>query len=559
MNKLKNVFNLTKLYIKESKDSTSILKNNLLKIEKKSVLYYLYIVLFLGILYASVEVISYIINMGKPELFINSFFLILNLFIMMKTAMVSLNVFYFSKDIENILHFPLKPSEILISKINTLLYMNYEIEIIFAIIPLLVYGMMMKVGLMYYLNVIIILLIFPIFTSLIVSVIMIILMKTVKLFKNKEIMQFLISILFISIIMFIVSFYTIYLFSNNSLEESKIIVLNNINEKIVAMNKIFLSVNPTSSILESSSFILVLFNYCKLIFINICAFMAFIILGNKLYLKQLLQAKFYYKTNKIKNIELNKKCKKKKITKSYIKKEFKMLTKNPLFFIQCIYPVIIITLLFIVLFSIMLPAFIEVLQSEEYKEVRETLKFDIEAVCLIIGTIQIIGLFNYTSITSFSRDGKNAYLIKILPIDLMKQFIYKNIPQITINTLLSIFIFIVIKYKISNIGTMYILIMFLLSEFLTIINSFILCIIDLVMPKLDWNGEYEILKNNKNKLLQYVLIIFNILFLILIKNLFEEIELNVSLGILLVVLIAILSVLFMFINKNKNKLFKNIN
>ena len=75
----------------------------------------------------------------------------------------------------------------------------------------------------------------------------------------------------------------------------------------------------------------------------------------------------------------------------------------------------------------------------------------------------------------------------------------------------------VINFQIPAIGLNYIFIIFGLSFLLTIINSFILCLIDLIMPKLKWDAEYEILKNSKNKLLKYLFIIFNILFLIFIK------------------------------------------
>lgn len=560
MNKLKNIFNLSKFYIKENEASASIIKKNPLKSENKKGILFLYIILIFGILYLSTEIISYIVKLGKPEIFLNIFLLLLNVLIIMKTVMVSLNVFYFSKNIESVLHLPLKPSEILISKFNTLLFMNYEIEIIIALIPLLVYGALTSAGLLYYINTIIILLIFPIFSTLVVSIIMIIMMKTIKFFKNKDLMQVIISFVFICIIVILVNYASKNIFNNlDGLKENKEIVLNSINEKILGINKYFYNINPTSIILQENGFLISLINYIKLIFINICAFGLFIILGNRLYLKQLLNAKFYYKVKKLKEINLNRKCKKNSIGISYLKKEIKILIKNPMFFIQCIYPVIIITFLIVVFAVSLIPVFRAVLQKEEFNEIRESLRFDIEAVCLIIGTVQIVGLFNYTAITSFSREGKNAYIIKILPIDLFRQFIYKSIPQIIINTIASIIIFLVINYKISEIGIAYIAIMFVLSTILIIINSFILCLIDLFMPKLDWDGEYEILKNNKNKLLQYVLIVFNILFLILIKEIFEKIELNISLVIILAIFIVILVSFGFIINKNKRNLFKRIN
>ena len=43
---------------------------------------------------------------------------ILGILLIFQTIMLSTNIFYFSKDIENILHLPFKPVEILISKFN---------------------------------------------------------------------------------------------------------------------------------------------------------------------------------------------------------------------------------------------------------------------------------------------------------------------------------------------------------------------------------------------------------------------------------------------------------
>ena len=558
--KLKNIFNLSKLFIRENDVNLKIINMETKKINKKSVLFWIYVVLFFGIFYISSEVISYMVKIGKPEIFINGFLLFLEILIIMRTVMVSMNVFYFSKDIENILHLPIKPIEILISKLNTIIFMNYELEILIGIIPFFIYGIYTYARLSYFFNLILLLVIFPIFATLFVSIVMIFLMKTIKIFKNKDIMQIAISFILVFGIMFSAGKAIEYVFNNAEfIEENQELILNNINEKIIKINNYFLNINPSANILLSKEILSKLINYLKLIIINFVALILFIFLGNKLYLKQLLKANFYYKKKRIKKIKLNKKIKKNIIAISYIKKEIKQIFKNPLFFIQSVYPVIMMTIMICVLISALIPAYNEILHREEYKEMLESLKFDIEAVCIILGVIQITGLFNYTSITSFSREGKNAYIMKVLPIGLYKQFIYKNIPQIVLNIISSIVILIVINFQIPAIGIKYILILFVLAFLITIINSNILCLIDLLMPRLEWDAEYEILKNNKNKLLQYVLIIFNILFLVFINKLFEKHNLNISLGVFAGLLICILIIFNVIINKYKNKLFKNIN
>ena len=558
--KLKNIFNLSRLYIRENDTNIKLINMETKKINKKSVLFWVYVILFFGIFYISSEVISYMVKIGKPEIFINGFLLFLEILIIIRTVMVSMNVFYFSKDIENVLHLPIKPIEILISKLSTVIFMNYELEIIFGIIPFLIYGIYTYARLSYFINFIILLIIFPIFVTLIVSIIMIILMKTIKLFRNKDIMQIAISFILVFGIMFSAGKAIEYVFNNAEfIEENQQLILNNINEKIIKINNYFLNINPSANILLKKGILNKLINYLKLVIINILAFILFIFLGNKLYLKQLLKANFYTKKKKNKEIKLNKKIKKNIIAISYIKKEIKQIFKNPLFFIQSVYPVIMMTIMICVLISALVPAYNEILHREEYKEMLESLKFDIEAVCIILGVIQITDLFNYTSITSFSREGKNAYIMKVLPISLYKQFIYKNIPQIILNTISSIIILIVMNFQIPAIGIRYILIIFVLSFLITIINSNILCLIDLLMPRLGWDAEYEILKNNKNKLLQYVLIIFNILFLVFINKLFEKHNFDISLEVFAGLLIFVLIIFNVIISKYKNKLFKKIN
>ena len=554
---LKNINNLSKLFIKENDFRLNIIDDETKKINKKSINFWIYIVLIIGIAYISNKIIYYVVGIGKPDIFLNLLLSFTALLIFIRTIMISMNVFYFSKDIENYLHLPLKSIEILVSKFNTILYMNYELELLVALIPLIIYGIHVYAGLSYFFNMIMILILFPIFIILVSSIIMISLMKTIKLFKNKTLMEFLISFIIILIVIFGLTKSLEYVFNNTEyISENQDIVLNMINEKIKIINRYFVIINPSADILLKSGFMIKIINYLKLLSYNLIGFCVFIIIGNRIYLKQLLKAKFYYKRKKRKTKNI---AKKSSYRLSYIKKEFNLLIKNPIFFIQSIYPVIMITLMVCLFLYMLIPGFNDILHREENKELLEKLTFDFEAVCIIIGAVQVIGFFNYSSITSFSREGKNAYIIKVLPISLYKQIIYKNVPQIIINTIATLTVLATIKIQIPVIETKYIIIMFMLSLLLTIINSFILCLIDLLMPKLEWDAEYEILKNNRNKLFQYVLMIFNILFLIFANRVFNEHNFDKSLVVFGVVLFIFLIVFNRIIKKYNNKLFKKIN
>ncbi len=559
LDKLKNILNLSKLYIKENDPSLKIIDMKTKKFNKKSILFWVYLILFFGTFYISSEIVQYTKRIGKPEIFLNSFLLFIEILVIMRTVIISMNVFYFSKDIENVLHLPIKPIEILIAKLNTVLFMNYELELLFAAVPLLNYGIYNNAELSYIFNLILLLVIFPIFAVLVVSIVMLILMKTIKLFKNRELMQFIIGFLFMFALIFFSNKALTYTFKNaDYINENQELILNNINTNIVKINSYFLNIKPTANILQEKGIFKILFNYLKLIFINVIAFLIFIYLGDKLYLKQLLKANFYTKKKKIKKEKVNKKVKRKSIWDAFITKEFKVLLKNPLFFMQTLYPVFMTTLTVCVIIIALVPVFNKAIHMAENKEILENLKFNIEAVCIIIGITQVVGLLNNSSITAFSRDGKSAYISKSLPISLYKQFIYKNIPQVFINTISSIIILFVLVYKIPVIGIKYYFIIFGISLILTIINSYILCLIDLLMPKLEWDAEYDILKNNKNKLFQYVLIILNILLLVFVNDAFEKHNLDKSLTIFATALGTIFIVFNILLRKYQTRLFNKI-
>ena len=559
LDKFKNIINLSKLYIKENDSSLKIIDMTTKRFNKKSVLFWVYLILFFGVFYISLEFVQYTIKLGKPELFLNSFLLFIEFLVIFRTIIVSMNVFYFSKDMENVLHLPIKAVEIIISKLNTLLFMNYELELLFAVVPLLNYGIYNNAGLSYFFNLILLLVIFPIFAVLVVSIIMLILMKTIKLFKNKELMQFIIGFVFMFVLVFFMSKALTYVFNNNEyIKDNQKFVLNNINNNIEKINGYFFYIKPTANILQEKGFLKTLFNYLKLMIINSMAFLVFIYLGNKLYLKQLLKANFYTKKKTIKKIKVNEKVKRKRVRDAFITKEFKILLKNPLFFMQTIYPVFIAILTVCAIIIILVPIINNALQMEENRELLEGLKLNIEAVCIILGTIQVVGLLNNSSITAFSRDGKSAYINKSLPISLYKQFIYKNIPQIFINVISSIIILAIIVYKIPAIGIKYYFVIFGISLLLTIINSYILCLTDLLMPKLEWDAEYDIFKNNKNKLFQYALIIINILILIFINEIFKKYSLDKSLLIFATGLGAILIIFNLVLKKYQTRFFNKI-
>ena len=554
---LKNIFNLSKLYIIEN---SNILKmyDNFVNNDKKSIKKWKYIIMFLAIQFISIKAIRYTNATGNTELFLNGFLFLLEVIIIVKSLITCANVFLFSKDIENILHLPIKPVEIVISKFNAVLFMNYELEALIALLPIYLYQIDIYANPPNIFNSILALLIFPIFSSILISILTIIFSNLyIKIFKNKIIMKKIIKLFFILIVFICMGkIFRYIIYNQNNTNINFQTQVNIINNKIIKINNYFITVNPISQILKVKNFLTKTLNYIMVFLTNTIMFITLVFLGKKLYLKSIFKSNNYNK--KVKKITLKKICKKNNKSISLVKKDFLTLSRNPLYFIYSIYPVILITVIISVLLMLFIPVCKEILKNDEYKDVLNNIKFNLENAFLCIGVIQFPGLFNYISITAFSREGRNAYIIKTIPIDLYKQFIYKSIPQVLINSISSMIVLLVVYYQIPQIGLKNIAIVFLLSLIITIINSFILCLIDLKNPRLIWNEEYEILKNNKNKLLQYILAIVNIVFLINMHNVLRKYSFNSSICSLFIILLIIFIVLNIYIIRKKNKLFNKI-
>ena len=348
-------------------------------------------------------------------------------------------------------------------------------------------------------------------------------------------------------------------FDNNSNINTEEVVetFNQFNEKIKNVYKYFLEINPTIEIIKNYNKLNSIFNLLKIIFIDLLFLILFIFIGKKYYLKNILKNNNNYYLNKIQKNNFQKKCKKITIKKSYIKKEFKLLFKNPIFFMQCIFPIFILIISLIIITIFTFPNLKAILTSDILGDEID-FSIDLNVICLVLGIIQFIFTISNVSITSISREGKNANYMKFIPVSFFKQFIYKSIPQIIINMLLTFVILILLKVILPEFNLIYLFLIFIIANLFNIINSELMVVVDLYKPNLNWKADYEAIKNN-NKLFQYVLTILIILILIYFNKIFDKLNLIISCLLIILILIILIFIINIIIKININKLFKKIN
>lgn len=561
---IKIIKDLTKIFLKSAYQDVNIINKETKKINKKSVFVWLILIVSLALFYISNEIIKALVSSGYPEVFLSIYFLVLAIFIMFQTILVCTNIFYFSKDIELILPFPIKPVNLLIAKFNTLICTLYVSEAIFGIIPICIYGILTHSTLLFYIYAVLIFIFFPVFLALVLSIIMMFVMKISKFIKNKETFQTIITLLLITSI-FIVEYNVI---NNIFIQNKEIEIVENnfqiadklieFNNRIETSNKFFLVINPAVKVLKNSN-LQNIFEIIKIILIDFITFIIFIFIGKKTYLKDILKNTAYLIKTSNKGINLYKKCKKNIIFKAYIKKEFKNLFRNSMVFMQCVYPMIISLITVIIISIILLPKLNEILNNPDIKQLIGNLEFDLSIVYIILSGIQVLFMISPASLTSISRDGKNAGFMKYIPISYFRQILYKGLPQIFINSISVIIIIGILYCAFPSIGIVNVLLVFISSMILNVLNSYSMIIVDLLNPKLEWDSEYEILKQNNNRYFEYAFTVIIILILVYLNKVLEGINLNLAIIITSIVFLFILIIELILIKIRENKLMKKIN
>ena len=546
---IKNIILLTKLSTRNFLEKYDLFKKNERKINKKSIYFWLILIVIVAMTFISNEILNQLQEVGQLSLFPGFLIAFMTIVMFMQTIILNVNVLYFSKDMNSFLPLAIKPVELLLSKVNTILAMLYGTEIIFMFIPLLLYGISSVASWGYYINFIFVMIVLPIFPVIVITILSLIFMSFIKVIKNKNLFQIITTVIFIVMIAVAEFLYIRGFMTDQGQFEM------NIKNIIDTINKNIIVAEPLISILNQQD---IGINLLKIIGIYSILYLALIIIGKKVYLKNILKATEYSKNKITKKVNFDTQCEPQNVYIAYLKNEFSNLFRNIIFFMQTIFP-ICMTIFSISFISLNVKFGLINKIPEIYNEVNN-LHLNIEGICIILGIIQVLYSMVSISITAISRQGQNAVFMKYIPINLYKQFLIKNVPQITINIILAIIILILSKIIFPMISILDLILIFIISIILSIINSFLMLIVDIKRPILNWKAEIDVFKQNGNKIFQYVWTIIVVVLLMYIKNIFKNLNMYIAILGTFIIFFIILFIINIYVTNQikKNKLFKNI-
>lgn len=515
---MKETLILTKILLKNSlnkninKDKLNF-KNILQK------LFLLFAILYIaGVMgFLSKTLIETLKKINQEEVFITLCLLISVIVALCKSILTSLNILYFSKDIEFLLPLPVSPIQIIFSKFNVMLISEYVMQIITFAIPFGVYGVITMQEPLFFMMTVLVFLALPVIPTLLGVLFTVILMRCTSVLKDKDIVQYLTVfvtfaiVIVMQIFMVKTSDMTDFMFANKLLEVNG--VARYISDYVIILKQGMLALTELGEV-EAWKSIMYLFGE------SVTAYVVVAILISKSYIKSVTNIVSGKRSKSIKKVN---KLFMKSPRRAYIEKEFKMLFRTPIFFLNTVLPILIFPVIMGIpifnLFSSENPEQITALISSTTDNIQNTAGF---AICLCI--INFLYMLNYVSVTAISRDGENAIFMKYIPIELHKQCRYKAIPSIILNMYPLIIILIAMKLILKEINFIFIAELFIVGLLCNVFLSYGAILIDVLRPKLHWTSEYTVVKQNLNILWDVVFIIIVSIIMFGICTFFENVH-----------------------------------
>lgn len=285
---MKKVMTLTKILFKNTSSQFNIKSKN--KSSKIGIIALIcYVAIIFG--YLSYQIVKLLIAYNQPVIFIGILLLLIAMLVIFQTIFSGISIFYMSKDIEYLLPMPISTKELLMAKFNTLLITEYIVELIFTVVPIMVYGMLTSAGIVFYIYALLILFLFPIFPAAIASLIMVVIMSFSKHTKNKD--KFTVIVTILSIVFAI----WIQLSSMSNVEftdEQMMQKFIELNGTVDVIGEYFITIQPALETLANYNNMFGILSLLKLLAITFISYLLFIMLGNKLYLKGAIRSNFKY-------------------------------------------------------------------------------------------------------------------------------------------------------------------------------------------------------------------------------------------------------------------------
>lgn len=456
-----------------------------------------------------------------------------------------MNTFYFSNDIEYLLPLPFKGDEIVFGKFISVI-ISILLYAAIGILPLVAYGIQSNAGILYYVYMIIIILTIPIFPMIIATSICVILMRFTNFSKHKDAFKMIGGCL--SLVLIVA--FNIFSQSSKGSDSSAIIKMlsDGGNSLVSRISGIFITNKFATFALDKSSSISGFGYLLCTILISICIFIIFYIIIGKIYLRSIIgNIESYGKRKSISEVKDNiNTFIQKSPMNALVIRDIKVVFRTPQFFINSI--AMLIYMPIIVGVSIFMnhdnQSLVRFLNRCGFSGTLFGIVFVATALFISSG-----GAATY----AVSREGKDFTISKYIPVSYVEHLHSKIISSICMNQIDTLIV--AIMLLILKVNLILVIFSVLIAAATVTTITFFGLFLDFRFPKLEWEDEKAMMKNNFVPLL-IMLIMLGLGGLLIILSLFVN-----SAVVMFIIIFAVCFVIcYIFYNlllKLAKKLYEN--
>lgn len=495
-------------------------------------------------------IISTLTNIHQEGAMIGFGFQIANFVTFMFSIFLIPSVFYFSKDSEILLSLPIKPQTILASKFTVCLIYEYIFSLAVAIPLLVAYVHNVDVSIIFYLFAIVVVILLPIYPLILSSIIAMLIMRFVPFFKNRDRFNMIGGIVAVVAAMGFSYFMNSESMQNVDPQQLVAFLMDGNNSMINMLSLIFPGVPYAAKALYNADIIAFIIN----IVITIAAIACFLVIGKLVYFKGAIG---FNETGsnrkKLSDKEFDKTTHQKNKVQTYMMKEFKLLIRTPVYFLNCIGTSAIMPIVFVIIYFTS--------ASDIDLSVLSGFSFDgYLPYAILVGLAGgiLFANMNLISATAISREGSNVMFMKYIPMEFKQQIHAKTNCGIIVS-LITMLVTIIIAYVVfPYLPFYYYIVCFLASIITTLLGNYAGILVDMAHPKLVWEQEAAAVKQNMTAMIAMMggmalcgLMVFAV-FMLPIDNI------TITTALVTVVCIALTLVLRILVDKSAKKLFERI-
>ncbi len=439
------------------------------------------------------ETIQNLAGTGMEGVVITSGAIIASILVLVLGIAYVISAFYFSNDLDFLVSLPFKPAEILGGKFIGVLVSEYLTIAPFFIPPVVIYGLNVSGGLLYWIFSVIIFLFVPVIPMVLASLLVMVLMSLTNLGRKKDLLRFLGMILILVIVMG-GNFYLTRLPEGQEMEfimgiledpDGLISFTGRVYPPSIWITRALSGQTPGSQLSN-----LILFSG-----ISVISFGILMVGADRLFFQGLIGGREISAGRKVRPGLLERKTKARHPILSISIREIKILIRVPIYLFNSVFILVVAPL----------ALFFPLLMGTGGMDINEYIGI-VDPDLLILGGIGFFGLmalFGPALSSSISREGKLFRISQVIPIPPFKQILGKLLSGFFISLLVIPLVFLAaILYIPWSLGEI------VLISFLGFLVAFPLMgfslLLDLIRPYFTWQNPQQAIKQNMNVLFAMV-------------------------------------------------------